>query len=770
MASLALFLICLCGARNNASAAEQASGEQLYRRQCAKCHGAAGEGVKNEYDKPLLGDRSVAELAKLIEKTMPEDAPGDCVGEDARRVAEYMHAAFYSPVAQARNQPARIELARLTVRQYRHAVADLMGGFRPGAGAWDDKRGLQAEYFKSQRMQKSERVIERVDPVVAFDFGEESPDAAQIKPAEFSTRWQGGLLAMETGQYEFIVSCENGARLWINDLDRPLIDGAVKSGSDRERRESLWLLGGRVYPLRLEFFKSQKAKEKRASISLKWKPPHRVDEVIPATNLSPNRFVPVCVVQTPFPPDDRSVGYERGTSISKAWEQAATDAALEVADYVAGHLRELSGAANDAPDRPQRLKKFCQRWAELAMRRPLSEDEKTFFVERQFQQAADLDVAVKRVVLLTLMSPRFLYHEIDGEQQTSAAADAYDVACRLSFGLWDSLPDAELLKAAAGGKLKTPEQVRGQAELMIGDVRTRGKLHEFFLQWTKVEQFSDLAKDSQRFPEFDEQIVSDLRTALDLFLEDVVWGESSDFRSLLLADWLYLNGRLATFYNVELPDDAPFQKVALSTGERAGVLTHPLLMAGFAYTGTSSPIHRGVFVARSVLGRSLRPPPEAVAPLPAEIHADLTTRERVSLQTKGQSCQACHQMINPLGFAFENFDAVGRYRDDEQGRAINATGSYQTRAGDEVGFGNVRDLASFLANSPETHAALVEQLFHHLVKQPIRAFGPDQLPKLQESFTANEYNLRKLVVEIAVASALRRPAGGQLSASLRAEK
>ena len=174
------------------------------------------------------------------------------------------------------------------------------------------------------------------------------------------------------------------------------------------------------------------------------------------------------------------------------------------------------------------------------------------------------------------------------------------------------------------------------------------------------------------------------------------------------------------------------------------MLTHPYLMAGFAYTATSSPIHRGVFIARSVLGRSLRPPPEAVAPLVADLHPDLTTRERVALQTKPEACQACHAMINPLGFSLEHFDAVGRFRREEKGRPIDATGVYQTRHGKMVQFTGVRDLASFLAASEETHSAFVEQLFHYLVKQPIRAFGPDELPSSKESFAKHDFNLRRL--------------------------
>ncbi len=139
------------------------------------------------------------------------------------------------------------------------------------------------------------------------------------------------------------------------------------------------------------------------------------------------------------------------------------------------------------------------------------------------------------------------------------------MASRLSFGLWDSLPDQPLLDAAAAGQLATREQVARQAERMVADLRARSKLREFFLQWLKVDQAPDIAKDPKRFPQFNEVIASDLRTSLDLFLEDVIGSEAADFRQLLRADYVYLNGRLAQFYGADLSADAPFQKVSSGT-------------------------------------------------------------------------------------------------------------------------------------------------------------------------------------------------------------
>jgi hypothetical protein len=249
-------------------------------------------------------------------------------------------------------------------------------------------------------------------------------------------------------------------------------------------------------------------------------------------------------------------------------------------------------------------------------------------------------------------------------------------------------------------------------------------------------------------------VVSDLRTSLDLLLEEVLSSEAADYRELLLAKHVYVNGRLARLYGAKLPADAPFQKISFEQEGRAGVLTHPYLMSSFAYTSTSSPIHRGVFLARSVLGRVLRPPPEAVAPLAADLHPDLTTRQRVSIQTQAESCRSCHGMINPLGFTLEHFDAVGRYRNEEKGKPIDATGSYESGSGQTVRFSGVFDLAAYLKSSGEAQSAFVQQLFHYLVKQPIGAFDQEELTELRRYFVEHDFNIRKLAVEIVASSAL----------------
>jgi hypothetical protein len=230
---------------------------------------------------------------------------------------------------------------------------------------------------------------------------------------------------------------------------------------------------------------------------------------------------------------------------------------------------------------------------------------------------------------------------------------------------------------------------------------------------------------------------------------------------LLLDESVFMNDRLKKFYASEIAqggEPAPggeFTRVRLDDGQRAGVLTHPYLMAVFAHSRDSSPIHRGLFLARGVLGQALRPPPEAVVPLSPELHPGLTTRERVSLQTQSAACMTCHGIINPLGFTLEHFDAVGRYRETDRGKPVDAAGLYHTRNGAAVSVNGARELANFVAGSDEAHAAFTEQLFHHLVGQPVRAYGETTLDDLKRAFTEQGFNVRKLVIEIMAASALK---------------
>jgi hypothetical protein len=508
-----------------------------------------------------------------------------------------------------------------------------------------------------------------------------------------------------------------------------------------------------------------KFKEKAAAISLQWKPPHGTQQLIPARNLSPAGTSPTLVVSTSFPPDDSSLGYERGMSVSKAWDEATTAAAIEVANYVVKNLDRLSHSKSAETNRNAKIRSFCKDFVAAAWRRPLTEQQTSLFVSAQFKKAAKPEDAVKRVVLLALKSPRFLYLGLE-----DAKPDDIEVASRLSFDLWDSLPDQELWNAAARGRLRTHDQVTAQARRMLSDPRAHAKMQSFFHHWLQMDRVENLSKDDKLFPGFTPAIIADLRTSLNLFLDDVMWNSSpsppieardgerrqgtSDYRTLLLSDFLFLNNRLAEFYGMETNAAEDFVKVRLNSDQRSGVLTHPYLLSAFSYQKMTSPIHRGVFLTRNIVGRGLRPPPMAMTFKDADFAPNLTMREKVAQLTSPQACQTCHSVINPLGFSLEQYDAVGRFRTSDHGQPVNPVSDYTTDDGQTVHLAGARDVANFAISSEQAQNAFIEQLFHHLIKQPALAYGPDTITRLRASFVASEFNIQNLMVDISTVAAL----------------
>jgi hypothetical protein len=352
-------------------------------------------------------------------------------------------------------------------------------------------------------------------------------------------------------------------------------------------------------------------------------------------------------------------------------------------------------------------------------------------------------------VLLTLKSPRFLYIGLD-----SGKPDEFQVAARLSFGLWDSLPDRALWKAAAQGQLHTREQIARESRRMLNDPRARAKMQYFFHHWLQMSHVEDMSKDDKLFPGFSPELIADLRVSLNLFLEDVMWNGASDYRTLLKSDTLFVNERLAKFYGVETDATDEFVKMTMEGESRSGVLTHPYLLSAFAYQKFTSPIHRGVFLTRNIVGRALKPPPVAVAFQDTEFAPNLTMREKVAELTRSDACQTCHSVINPLGFSLENYDAVGRFRTRENGRDIDTVSNFITDAGETIRLASARDVAAFALGDEQAQSGFVEQLFHQVVKQPMLAYGSGTMNHLRHSFVASEFNMQKLLVEIATVSAL----------------
>jgi hypothetical protein len=723
------------------------TGEVVYREECLRCHGPQGQGVAGKADEPLLGEKSPHSLTRYVAREMPEDNPESLSMAECEAVSLYIHQAFYSPEARARNHPPRLDLAHLTVRQYRESVTDLLGALHKSNWA-TTSGGLLGVYRESLGKDKGEaKLMEHVDSVVNFDFG--AGPLPQGKNAEqFKINWSGSLLVPDTGDYDFRITSPNGVRLYVNPPSNgseknACIDLWVSSAMVRTGEAQVFLLGGRTYPLKIEFFKF---KDKTAAVKLEWRPPGGAWTVIPAENLSPQYASPVEVLSVALPPDDASMGYERGITVSREWTEAVAKGALQAAALLGPRLYEYAGTSPTAPDKAAKLKAFSQRLAQLAFRRPLSEEQKQS-IASLFKEDLPPEVSVKRALIRTLSSPYFLY-------PGTGPQDDYAVASRLALSLWDSLPDEPLLQAAAQGKLKTVEQVRVQAQRMLKDPRAKSKLRDFLHHWLHVEEGAEIAKDPITYPGFDQGVVMDLRTSLDLFTERVVWSETSDYRDLLLNKNILMNDRLAAFYGQKLPEGQGYRPVQMDADMRAGVLTHPYVLASFSYTKSTSPIHRGVFVTRNILGRMLKPPPMAIAFMDDKFDPSFTMREKVSELTAKPACMACHVTINPLGFSFERFDAVGRVRAMDNNKPVNDVAEYTAADGTVLKLAGARDVAMHAAESQAGQAGFVRNLFQAMVKQPPAAYAPETLNQLTEQFRKDHFHIRNLAVEVAVTAAL----------------
>ena len=732
-------------------------GKAIYQKLCVECHGKNGEGSAKKDIDPLVGRRSLDSLAGRIERTMPEDDEKACVGPDAKAVAEYIYHAFYSPEAQQRNGGIQRKLSRLTARQYQNSVMDIFAVFR--GNKWPpfpEKNGLNAVYIPKgssgvNRSANYKGSVKRIDPLVAFDFGDQLPklpDPSKFKREQFGIVWSGSIFAKHTGVYRFAIRTRNGAYLNINEPSEDrgkLIDGWVSTHNDvREETGEIYLVGGRSYPIHLYFFKY---KEKKALIELRWKPPHGIWETIPSRVLSPIENRRAFIPKTTFPPDDRSLGYETGNTISRAWMDAVTHAGLEAANHAEDFLNEFAKIQDSDSEevRRRKAKNFAIAFVDVAFRRAAA-GKTNPIVEGAFSETnKDLEKAIRLVVLRALTSPEFLYPDLS----VASANSSWKTANSLALAMWDSIPGKHLRMAAGKGQLDTPQRIARQAEKLLHDGRTRYKMNGFFEHWLELEKADELVKDKKQYPEFNETVLADLRTSLELFLEETTWSGNSDYRRLLLSDSLYTNDRLSKLYGSE-KGSSSFKKVAFKDQHRRGIVTHPLLLATQAYHNNSSPIHRGVFVAKNIAGLPLKPPKEAAVFDDAKFSPHLTMREKVAELTKSKACMTCHATINPVGFSLEHFDAIGRWRVRDGKKPVNDDATLKLDSGEVIEFRGPADLAEFAVKSPDAHRAFIRHLFQYMTKRPIDVGGGPTEKELYDSFQKSGFSIRELMVRIAV--------------------
>ena len=352
---------------------------------------------------------------------------------------------------------------------------------------------------------------------------------------------------------------------------------------------------------------------------------------------------------------------------------------------------------------------FIDSFGERAFRRPLSAEESARFAAL-FELGSELgsrgdafEDGVQLVIEAMLQSPQFLYRaelSAGAVQDGRVALDDWEVASRLSYFIYDSMPDDELFERARSGELHTPEQVGTQVARMLDDPRAAAKFVSFHEQVWQVGRYAKISPDAEAFPGLPEDLVERLRASQNRFVESVL-EDDGGLREFLTAPYAFADAELASLYGAEVSGDG-LSRIEFDDGERKGFMMQLGFLASNAYSRKTDPIHRGLFVLRDMLCRLIPDPPPGAqqTPLPETDEPIETTREEISVLTGQLYCPTCHSKINEPGFSFEGFDAIGQRRERENGVEVDTTGSILLD-GVDLPFSGAGELVEALAGSQD---------------------------------------------------------------------
>ncbi len=298
------------------------------------------------------------------------------------------------------------------------------------------------------------------------------------------------------------------------------------------------------------------------------------------------------------------------------------------------------------------------------------------FYEAERAGGGTFDDGVEAGLRFILVSPRFVFRsERDPEGLTAGSVYGIgdiELASRLSFFLWSSLPDETLLNLASQGKLRSPLVLEQQVRRMLKDPRAKALATNFAGQWLYLRNVKGHAPDSDVFPDFDHNLREALQRETEMLFEDVVQ-EDKAVTTLLSADYTFINERLARHYGIPGVYGMQFRRVAVTDDARRGLLGHGSILALTSQNNRTSPVLRGKYVLTNILGVPPPPPPDNVPPLNETPGKALTMRERMEEHRRSPACSGCHKLMDPIGLALENFDGIGKWRTIDNGAAIDAT-------------------------------------------------------------------------------------------------
>jgi uncharacterized protein DUF1592/uncharacterized protein DUF1588/uncharacterized protein DUF1587/uncharacterized protein DUF1595/uncharacterized protein DUF1585 len=476
---------------------------------------------------------------------------------------------------------------------------------------------------------------------------------------------------------------------------------------------------------------------------------------------------------TQFPPED-FVGGFKNQYTAQNLSPLLQDAYSTAAEKLARRAIRNEGLIPCQPSAACRTQ-FIQGFGLKAYRRPLEPVEVRRY-EALFQKAGNFTAGAQLVMEIMLQSSNFLFRL---EDTANAKWKPYAAASRLSYALWDSMPDEALFAAAARGELNTREGVEKTVRRMLADTRAKEALDEFSSQWLRFDRGAATTKDRRAFPQFNPGVALAMTEEARRFVADLVWNDRN-FTELFTAEYGYMNGDLARIYKVE-PPAVDFERVSFpADSERAGLLGQALFLATSAKPDDTSPTARGLFVREQFLCQHVPDPPAGVdTNLPPVTEAKpMANRDRLSMHTTNKSCAGCHTLVDPIGFGFEKFDAIGQRRDklkltftEGERRSPNARSTTVEVDLDTKGqvagipnsaFASPKQLAAVLANSPQCQECIVRQYFRYVAGRSDTNADKGTIRKIFEDFRKSGFKFKDMMISMMVAREFP-PRGGVAS-------
>lgn len=461
-----------------------------------------------------------------------------------------------------------------------------------------------------------------------------------------------------------------------------------------------------------------------------------------------------------FAPDEELLGFAAGLSVSPLLAEQYMNAAEALSVQATADLPALLGCDPATKSEDTCANGFIDAFGKGAYRRPLATDERDALraLYMDGKSKYDYRTGIELVMQAVLQSPDFLYRVELGKQTSTPQVvqlTGYEIASRLSYLLWNTTPTPELLAAAAAGELDTPAGIEKHARAMVADPRAHETVRSFHHQWLDLDQLDIKGKDPMVYPEYDDALKASMIEETERYVQDVVFEQDGTVETLLTSRATFIDDKLADLYGMTKPA-AAWDSAALDGKQRAGLLTQASVLSVYAKSNQSSPVHRGKFVRERLLCQQLSPPPAGLIIVPPDPDPNASTRERFAEHSKNATCAGCHHLMDPIGFGFEHYDGIGRYRDMDGKFKVDSSGEIKDSRDADGTFDGVIELENKLAQSQEVRECMASEWFVYAFGRSINNdLDTCSREKLFSAFAASGYKIQDLLVALATSDAFR---------------